>query len=345
MVTEDKQDPCWYTGERGVKAAFQLTWDRLPHNAQRLGLMLEIMAAAPIPLDLLEMTYTIATNFLHFKKMEETGSNIPADFNWLDLQDPQDLQRARRKLVEFHLIDRLDNTTYELHPLIQRFFREQLSEWDPEVEVESIKVGFSRGILQLTSSIQQTMTREQIGQVEGRILHLVEIAEGIEAWRPYLSDDDLKWPFIRLASIYDSQGLYVQAASWCQKCLEVVEHYLGSEHPDVATSLNNLGILYLNQQQYSQAQSYLEQALAILQDKLGSNHPYTQSATQSLQQAMVMQAFEAQRPQLEALLEQDPNFKAQLTDALRQHLDRDPSPEEILMALIAQRMNQQQAEE
>ncbi len=102
----------------------------------------------------------------------------------------------------------------------------------------------------------------------------------------------------------------------------------------MATSLNNLGILYLNQHQYDQAQRYLEQALAIRQAKLGSEHPYTQDTAQALMQAIVIQALEAQRSELEDLLDQNPDLKDQLQAGLRQQLDRDPSPDEILIALI-----------
>ncbi len=52
---------------------------------------------------------------------------------------------------------------------------------------------------------------------------------------------------------------------------------LGDEHPSVATSLFNLGVLRYQQGQYEAAQSLLLQALPIYQTTLGSNHPNTQA--------------------------------------------------------------------
>ena len=43
------------TAERGVFAAFELSWQRLTANAQRLGCLLALFAQAPIPWDLVEL--------------------------------------------------------------------------------------------------------------------------------------------------------------------------------------------------------------------------------------------------------------------------------------------------
>jgi tetratricopeptide (TPR) repeat protein len=50
---------------------------------------------------------------------------------------------------------------------------------------------------------------------------------------------------------------------------------LGSNHPLVATSYNNLGVAYYYKKQYKKSLGYLKQALRILQTKLGNNHPHT----------------------------------------------------------------------
>ncbi len=48
---------------------------------------------------------------------------------------------------------------------------------------------------------------------------------------------------------------------------------LGPEHPDVATSLNNLASLYHNQGKYAQAEPLYQRALAIWEKALGPEHP------------------------------------------------------------------------
>ena len=47
----------------------------------------------------------------------------------------------------------------------------------------------------------------------------------------------------------------------------------GEEHPDVATSLNNLASLYKSQGHYSEAEPLYTQALALRRRILGEEHP------------------------------------------------------------------------
>ena len=48
---------------------------------------------------------------------------------------------------------------------------------------------------------------------------------------------------------------------------------LDPDHPDTASSLNNLALLYNNQGDYERAKPLFERALAILEKTFGSNHP------------------------------------------------------------------------
>ena len=48
---------------------------------------------------------------------------------------------------------------------------------------------------------------------------------------------------------------------------------LGSEHPDVASYLNNLAWLYSNQGKYQEAEPLFKRALEIKEKVLGSEHP------------------------------------------------------------------------
>jgi tetratricopeptide (TPR) repeat protein len=50
---------------------------------------------------------------------------------------------------------------------------------------------------------------------------------------------------------------------------------LGEDHPDVASSLNNLASLYDSQGRYSEAEPLYLQALELAERVLGVNHPNT----------------------------------------------------------------------
>ncbi|MBK8931881.1 MAG: tetratricopeptide repeat protein [Chloroflexi bacterium] len=53
------------------------------------------------------------------------------------------------------------------------------------------------------------------------------------------------------------------------------EKALGPDHPDTATSLNNLGYLLQAMGNLAEARPYYQRALAIVEKSLGANHPNT----------------------------------------------------------------------
>ncbi len=64
-------------------------------------------------------------------------------------------------------------------------------------------------------------------------------------------------------------GRYAEARTFFEKALALREKSLGPEHPDVATSLNNLAVLFENQGQYPKAEPLLQRALAVREKVLG----------------------------------------------------------------------------
>jgi len=57
---------------------------------------------------------------------------------------------------------------------------------------------------------------------------------------------------------------------------------LGPDHPDVATSLNNLAELYGTQGKYAEAEPLYNRALEIDEKFLGSDHPTTTTIRNNL---------------------------------------------------------------
>ncbi len=60
------------------------------------------------------------------------------------------------------------------------------------------------------------------------------------------------------------------------------EAQLGADHPDTATSLNNLAGLYDAMGQYEKALPLYERALAISEAQLGADHPSTATSLNNL---------------------------------------------------------------
>ena len=69
--------------------------------------------------------------------------------------------------------------------------------------------------------------------------------------------------------MYESQGKYEEAEPLYQRSLGIRETKLGKDHPNVASSLNNLAGLYESQGKYEEAESLYKRSLGIRKNKLG----------------------------------------------------------------------------
>ncbi len=67
-------------------------------------------------------------------------------------------------------------------------------------------------------------------------------------------------------------GLYEKAQSPLKQALAICEKVLGSEHPDVAKSLNNLALLYYSEGRYAEAEQLYRRALDIREKALDPEH-------------------------------------------------------------------------
>ncbi|ODG98827.1 NB-ARC domain-containing protein [Nostoc sp. KVJ20] len=225
------------TAKLGVAAAFELSWRRLQKNAQVLGCFLSLFALAPISWKLVE------------------GN------------EGKEQKKARRDLLKFYLLQRKGEETYQLHPLLREFFQNKLTGLE---QAEELKRSLCGVIVAVAKEIPETPTLEQINAVSFAIPHIAEVANNLIE---YISDDDLIWAFVGNARFYEGQGLYDKAVSWREQRLEITKQRLGEEHPDVATSLNDLAQLYRSQGRYSEAESVHVQALALRRNLLGDEHP------------------------------------------------------------------------
>jgi len=78
------------------------------------------------------------------------------------------------------------------------------------------------------------------------------------------------------------QGRYAEAISLGERALVICEQALGPDHPNTATSLNNLAGLHESMGAYAAALPLYERALAIYEQALGLDHPDTATSLNSL---------------------------------------------------------------
>jgi tetratricopeptide (TPR) repeat protein len=232
------------TAERGVKAAFDLSWQELDNepNAQKLAMYLSLFALAPFPKQLIDGLFP-----------EEDEDEIE---EWLT-----------DSLVHLNLVKFLGDDWYELHTLIRHYLRDKLEA--SEVK-ETAKKAYGAVMVKVAKNIDQTLTLEDVAILDPLIDHLKIAVEELNQW---LEDEDLIWPFTGLGCFYKGQGLYNEAFPYYERCLMLTEQRLGADHPLVATSLNDLAELYRIQGRYPEAEPLFLRSLSIREKQLGADHP------------------------------------------------------------------------
>ena len=229
----------------GVKAAFESSWQELDPMTRRVGQLLSLFAPTVLPWQWVES----ATGLLKWSKA--------------------DIKRAKQLLYKHNLIQQVQDREdyYKIEPSIRKFLQAKLAASE---HANNLKQAFAQVIVPIAHQIPDAPTRKAIEAVKDAIPHLEEVALNL----PHaVSAEDLLWIFDRIGRFYKSQGLYAQAEPWFVQCVSVAKATMGEEHPDVATSLNNLAGFYYSQGRYSEAEPLYVEALELKQDLLGDNHP------------------------------------------------------------------------
>jgi tetratricopeptide (TPR) repeat protein len=78
------------------------------------------------------------------------------------------------------------------------------------------------------------------------------------------------------------KGEYGKAEPLWKQAMNICRKVLGDEHPDTATSLNNLALLYKSQGRYAEAELLYLQSMNIRRKVLGDEHPDTATSLNNL---------------------------------------------------------------
>jgi tetratricopeptide (TPR) repeat protein len=200
--------------QRGLQAAFDLSWDELKPEAKHLACVLGAFAAFPI-------YWRFVTGIYQLLKGES--------FNHDDLKD-----RWLKYLIKRHLVITVEKNIYNLHLLIHDYFYEQLKQhWN----FSQIKQVFCDVFAVVASNINPPINLITFNLIEPHL-------EKTIAWCASNEDNEFARSLNGLAFLYYSQGRYNDAEPLFLQSLEIRKRQLGTDHPDVAQSLNNLAGLY-----------------------------------------------------------------------------------------------------
>jgi tetratricopeptide (TPR) repeat protein len=219
------------TAKLGVAAALELSWQELNESEQELACVLGMFAIAPIPWSLVEQC--------------------------LPEINPEDLENSRDEgLISQNLLKRIEQNTYQLHQVIQEFFRIKLNK--KTENSPSIKNIFCRSIIDISKKIDPD--KDQAYGYRGIIAHLEETAN---IWIKFNDEDTHILLFNSIVNIHLSQCNYKSAELWAEHCLEYARINLGKKHMDFIVSLNTLGDIYAKVGQRNKAEKIFLDALEI----------------------------------------------------------------------------------
>ncbi|MDJ0903122.1 MAG: tetratricopeptide repeat protein [Xenococcus sp. MO_188.B8] len=232
----------WNTAQRGVLAAFELSWQKLDAITQQVAELLSLFAPDVIPWGL-----------------------VISACQGLDC-NKANINKAKKKLYKHHLIQPLEDreSSYKIHPLIREFLQTKLA---LSTSSDYFKQAFVAAMVAIAQEIPETLSLKDIQKYTPVMPH---IAEAVTRWENFLRTS---LPFTSLGRFYLHQALYEQAKFFAEKHLSFAKNRLGSYHADVADCLNHLGLIYYYQGNDSDAECLLEEALQLRTKLLGKDHP------------------------------------------------------------------------
>lgn len=238
----------------GVRDAFELSWAELDTAAKELAVFLSLFASSPI------------------------------SWQWvidgLTTYDSEEIENARDDGLRFlHLLQRIGQGEYQLHPLVREFFGEKLQNDRSAKDVSQLQRSFAQVMTEIAKTIDSTGRIAMLDKVRSAIPHIAEVTKYVMLLE---EENDQIWSFTGLAWFYQGQRLWQEAEEWSANCLRFVKDHFGDRHPHTATSLNNLALLYSSTGQYTRALPLHESALEIRQSELGNQHPHTAQSLNNL---------------------------------------------------------------
>jgi tetratricopeptide (TPR) repeat protein len=180
--------------------------------------------------------------------------------------DPVELNEAMRVVQEYSLVRRDAQTkTLTVHRVVQAVFKERMN-----AETQQL---WAMRTIQAVNAAFPEVKYETWPECQRYLLHAQACANLVDQYQ--LSSPEAALLLTHAGWYLRERALYAEAEPLLKRALAIREHVLGAEHPDTATSCNNLGQLYRLLGEYKQAEPYLKRALAIREQVLGAEHPET----------------------------------------------------------------------
>ena len=257
----------------------------------------EVRISSPIADDLMRACAFLAPDNIPEEIFTEGALELGENLSMLvSCESNSTLLDAISPAVRFSLITRnSEANTLSIHPLVQEVILDKVN--DEEQAVWANRV--INALNAVSTKIIAKGDSISYNRILPHTLVAVELAEKFEC-----KSSNAAQLFNQVGSYLLREGRYGEAEPLLVEALIIRKQLLGSEHPEVATTLNNLALLYQTQGRYEEAESLFVEALVIRKQLLGSEHPEVATTLNNLALLYQMQGrYEEAEPLLvEALV-------------------------------------------
>jgi len=188
------------------------------------------------------------------------------------LQDGLKSNKVWRQLTKYSLLKKqADGNGYSMHRLLQEVVRDKI-EHNQQWMLHCLSLFYETYDFEYGDIESHNRFLKQTPHVE-LCLNTIETK---------LADDEYQE---KIAYLYNWSGFgfsnlgnYSQALELLQKALVIHKEVLGFDHPDTASSYNNIALVYSRQGEYGKSLELYDKAMKICEKVLGLDHPDTASS-------------------------------------------------------------------
>lgn len=218
--------------QRGIAEAFELSWERLPENAKRLGCFLALFS--------------------------------PSAISWYLVKDASEAQQTslipveeRGHLLSLYLLKKTGKGCYKMHRLLQEFFQIKLDKLGCG---ESLKRRLLKTLASHAEQLPERPNQEQISKFQELEAH---IREAVPKMLSYADDRDFYPLFIGVCHFYQGQARYKQALEWSEQYLGIAQDRLGNFNDCIVKINRSIGCLYYFLGDFQEAEKSFQNALTL----------------------------------------------------------------------------------
>jgi len=236
-----------------VTTTWSISFEKFSEPARQLFYLCAYMAPDNIPLEF----FTQGRNTLPQPLCDKLGAALTAN-------------EVIRDLTKYALVKR-SGDCLSIHRLVQMVARQSLA---ADTQWLAYCLNLAYAVFEYKWGNKQSM--EAFAQ---NVPHVLEIAR--YAGNMFKEDEaeqkKIAWVYHEAGFGFHRSGDYAKALAWYDKALAIREKALGAEHPDTASTYNNIAGIYQDQGDYEKALAWYGKALAIREKALGAEHPDTAS--------------------------------------------------------------------